>query len=91
LTQNHPYYLPKITPPASGSLAFLDFTPEIGDGDDRVRQIAEILHRTILEEKAKQGKARETQTQIEVEAKLGIINFFDLRDQNELTRALIDQ
>jgi hypothetical protein len=91
LTQNHPYYLPKITPPPSGSLAFLDFTPEIGDGDDRVRQIAEILHRTILEEKAKQGKARETQTQIEVEAKLGIINFFDLRDQNELARALIDQ
>jgi len=83
--------LPKITTPASGSLAFLDFTPEIGDGDDRVRQIAEILHRTILEEKAKQGKARETQTQIEVEAKLGIINFFDLRDQNELARALIDQ
>ena len=51
-----------VKPAPSGSLALLDYAPEIADNDDRVREIAETLHRVIKEEKLEQARTRETQT-----------------------------
>jgi hypothetical protein len=55
---------------------------ELAENDDRVRLIAETLHKTIVEQMTKQAKTKETRTAIEIEAKLGVVNFHDLREPN---------
>ncbi len=59
-------------------MAFPSVAPEIAENDDRVRQIAEILHKQIVEQEGKKAKMKDSRTVIEIEAKLGVIKFHSL-------------